>query len=431
MALLRELRSLTRVQRNTFTACFLSWSLDAFDFFLLTFCVTAIAGEFQVGVKQVAESIFWTLAMRPLGALLFGLMAERFGRRPTLMVNVVAFSVFELASAFAPTLPSFLICRALFGIAIGGVWGVGAALALETLPPTSRGFFSGLLQEGYVVGNLLAAAVYGVLFSHLHGTGMFTAWRVLFMIGALPALLAFYLQLKVEESPAWLAGQQARALEKKNGQTPGVRWNDILTHLPSFLFLIVLMTAFTSFSHGTQDLYPTFLQRDHKLPSGSVALVAAIGNIGAILGGIFCGTISERFGRKKTIISAALLALPMIPLWAWSHSIATLAAGGFLMQFMVQGAWGVIPAHLNELSPGPVRAVFPGLAYQLGNLFSSRNSVFQAAFANRFSGGMLQVALSGTVVIVALLVAAVTALGSEAKGANLTIEIESESATRS
>jgi SHS family lactate transporter-like MFS transporter len=421
MALLRELRSLTRVQRNTFTACFLSWSLDAFDFFLLTFCLSAIAAEFHVGVKQVAEAIFWTLVMRPVGALLFGLMAERFGRRPTLMVNVVAFSVFELASAFAPTLHIFLICRALFGIAMGGVWGVGAALALETLPPTSRGFFSGLLQEGYVVGNLLAAGVYGVLFSHLHGTGIFTGWRVLFMIGAFPALLAFYLQLKVEESPAWLAGQQTRAAERKNGRASGVRWKDVLAHLPSFLFLIVLMTAFTSFSHGTQDLYPTFLEKGHALSSGAVALVAAIGNVGAIVGGIFCGTISERLGRKKTIILAALLALPMIPLWAWSHSIATLAVGGFLMQFTVQGAWGVIPAHLNELSPGPVRAVFPGLAYQLGNLFSSRNSVFQAAFANRYSGGMLNVALSATVILVALLVAIVTALGSEAKGANLTI----------
>ncbi|WP_213805115.1 MFS transporter [Granulicella sp. dw_53] len=421
MALLRELRSLTPIQRNTFTACFLGWSMDAFDFFLLTLCVKAIAGEFHVGVKEVAEAIFWTLVMRPVGALLFGLMAERFGRRPTLMLNVVAFSVFELASAFAPSLGTFLICRAFFGIAMGGEWGVGAALALETLPPTNRGFFSGLLQEGYVVGNLMAAALYGLLFPHLHGTGMFTPWRVMFMIGALPSLLAFYLRFKVKESPAWLAGKDARALERSAPRVQGAKWKEILTYLPSFLFLIVLMTMFTSFSHGTQDLYPTFLEKDHALAPRSVGFIVVIANIGALLGGICCGTISERLGRKKTIILAALLALPMVPLWAWSHSVATLAIGGFLMQFMVQGAWGVIPAHLNELSPGPVRAIFPGLAYQLGNLFSSRNSVFQAAFANRFSGGMLNMALTGTVVIVALLVAVVTALGSEAKGANLTV----------
>ncbi|CAN5650656.1 MFS transporter [soil metagenome] len=421
MALLKELRALTPVQRSTFTACFLGWSLDAFDFFLLTLCVRSIAGEFHVGVKEVAEAIFWTLVMRPVGALLFGLMAERFGRRPTLMINVISFSVFELASAFAPSLGTFLICRALFGIAMGGEWGVGAALALETLPPKNRGFFSGLLQEGYVVGNLMAAALYGLLFPHLHGTGMFTPWRVMFMIGTLPALLAFYVRFSVKESPAWLAGQEARAEERRNPKPKGVKRKEMLTYLPSFLFLVVLMTMFTSFSHGTQDLYPTFLEKDHALAPGSVGFVVVVANIGALLGGICCGTFSERFGRKKTIIFAALFALPMVPLWAWSHSVAMLAVGGFLMQFMVQGAWGVIPAHLNELSPGPVRAIFPGLAYQLGNLVSSRNSVFQAMFANRYSGGMLGMALSGTVIIVAVLVAIVTALGSEAKGANLTV----------
>jgi SHS family lactate transporter-like MFS transporter len=421
MPLFRELRALTRVQRNTFSACFLGWTLDAFDFFLLTFCLKAIAATFQVSVKEVAEAVFWTLVMRPLGAFLFGTMAERYGRRPTMMLNVIAFSVFELASAFAPTLHSFLVCRALFGIAMGGVWGVGAALALETLPAKGRGFFSGLLQEGYVVGNLLAAALFGLLFSHLHGHGMMTNWRVMFMIGTLPALLAFYLRFNVEESPAWLKIRDQRILIAKSGFSIA-RLEAIvrtyLGYLPTFLFLVVLMSAFTSFSHGTQDLYPTFLL-DHGLSNGLVGLIAAIGNIGALAGGICCGTISEKFGRKRTIIIAALLAIPMVPLWAWSHSAVMLAAGGFLMQFMVQGAWGIIPAHLNELSPGPVRALLPGFAYQLGNLISSRNAVFQEGFAMRHNSGSLNVALSGTVVIVAIVVASITALGPEAKGANL------------
>jgi len=421
MPLFRELRALTRVQRNTFSACFLGWTLDAFDFFLLTFCLKAIAATFQVSVKEVAEAVFWTLVMRPLGAFLFGAMAERYGRRPTLMLNVIAFSVFELASAFAPTLHSFLVCRALFGIAMGGVWGVGAALALETLPAKGRGFFSGLLQEGYVVGNLLAAALFGLLFSHLRGHGMMTNWRVMFMIGTLPALLAFYLRFNVEESPAWLKIRDQRILIAKSGFSIA-RLEAIvrtyLGYLPTFLFLVVLMSAFTSFSHGTQDLYPTFLL-DHGLSNGLVGLIAAIGNIGALAGGICCGTISEKFGRKRTIIIAALLAIPMVPLWAWSHSAVMLAVGGFLMQFMVQGAWGIIPAHLNELSPGPVRALLPGFAYQLGNLISSRNAVFQEGFAMRHNSGSLNVALSGTVVIVAIVVASITALGPEAKGANL------------
>jgi SHS family lactate transporter-like MFS transporter len=421
MPIAGHFRSLTRVQRNTFAACFLGWTLDAFDFFLLTFCLKAIALTFHVGVKQVAEAVFWTLVMRPVGAFFFGLMAEKFGRRPTLMLNIIAFSVFELASALAPTLHSFLICRAMFGIAMGGVWGVGAALVMETLPPEGRGFYSGLLQEGYVIGNLLAAMLFGLLFPHLHGTGIFTNWRVMFMVGTLPVLLVFYLRFKVEESPAWVAGHDERAARQERGFTWEVFVANLRVmagYLPIFVFLIVLMAAFTSFSHGTQDLYPTFLL-DHGLSEGHVGLVAAIGNIGALLGGMSFGTLSEWFGRKRSIIVAALLAIPMVPLWAWSHSMVLLAVGGFLMQFMVQGAWGIIPAHLNELSPGPVRAILPGFAYQLGNLLSSRNAVFQEAYAIKHNAGSLNVALSGTVVVVALVVASITALGPEAKGADL------------
>ena len=416
MPLLAEFKALNRVQRNTFAACFLGWTLDAFDFFLLTFCLTAISETFHVGRKEVAEALFWTLVMRPVGAFFFGTMAERFGRRITLMVNVVAFSAFELLSAFAPTLHTFLACRALFGVAMGGVWGVGAALALETLPAENRGFFSGLLQEGYVCGNLLAAALFGLLFSHLHGHGILVNWRVMFMIGALPSLLIFHLRYNVQESPAWLAKHAAASTQTTAPEL--ITFRTLLSYAPVFLFLIVLMSAFTSFSHGTQDLYPTFLQ-DHKLSPAVVGLVAAIGNIGALVGGVFCGKISERLGRRRTIVLASLLAIPMIPLWGWSHSAVALAVGGFLMQFMVQGAWGIIPAHLNELSPAPVRAVLPGFAYQLGNLISSRNAVFQEAYANHHNGGSLNVALSGTVVIVAVLVASITALGPEAKGANL------------
>src|SRR6202044_641086 len=197
MEFLGHFRRLTPLQRNTFVACFLGWSLDAFDFFILTFCVSAIATQFQTKVSAVAEAIFITLAMRPVGAFLFGMMADRFGRRPTLMVDIIAYSVFELSSAFAPSLKVFLLMRAGFGIAMGGEWGVGAALAFETLPAEGRGFFSGLLQEGYVVGYLMAALVFGTVFR-------FVGWRGMFVIGALPAFLVIYVRSKVEESPAWL-----------------------------------------------------------------------------------------------------------------------------------------------------------------------------------------------------------------------------------
>ncbi len=416
MGMLDHWTALSRPQRSTFTACFMGWTLDAFDFFLLTLCLGSIAAEFHVGLASIADAIFWTLVMRPVGAALFGAMAERFGRRPTLMLNVVSFSVFELASAFAPGFRSFLVCRALFGIAMGGEWGVGAALALETLPLEGRGFFSGLLQEGYVVGNLLAAALYWLLFPHLHGTGWFTPWRVMFLIGASPALLAFYLRARVDESPAWLEGRRGVASGRSRYEWPALR-----QYVPSFLFLVLLMTVFTAFSHGTQDLYPTFLEREKGLTGGRAGLLVVVASLGALCGGIGCGALSERLGRKRTIICASLLALPMIPLWAYSHTVVALGVGGFLMQFAVQGAWGVVPAYLNELSPGPVRAIFPGFAYQLGNLLTSRNGKLQAVLARRYPGG-LRTVMAGTVIVVALLLALVTLFGEERVGTELRAE---------
>ncbi len=406
------IRALSSRQRNAFVACFLGWSLDAFDFFILTYCLSAVAADFHVGVKQVSEGLFWTLAMRPVGALLFGAMAEKWGRKPTLMINVISFAVFECASAFAPTLTSLLVLRALFGIAMGGEWGVGAALTFETLPPEGRGFFSGLLQEGYVTGNLLAAAVYWLVFPHLHGTGMLTNWRVMFLIGTLPALLVFYIRTGVDESPAWR--------ERKSGETSrSSRTTGIRQYAGTFMLLVLLMTAFASFSHGTQDLYPTFLEKGKHFLPADVGKIAVIANIGALLGGMSFGSLSERLGRRRAIITASLLAIPMVPLWAWSHSMVMLALGGFLMQFMVQGAWGIIPVHLNELAPPAVRAIFPGLAYQLGNLLASRNAPLQAGIAASHFGGSLQPVLGWTVLLVAVAVSLFTLLAGERKGEDL------------
>lgn len=405
MEFLGHFRRLTRAQRNTFIACFMGWSLDAFDFFILVFCVSALATHFQQKVSAVAEAFFWTLAMRPVGAFVFGLMADRMGRRPTLMVNIISYSFFELASAFAPNFTIFLITRALFGIAMGGEWGVGAALAFETLPAEGRGFFSGLLQEGYVVGYLMAALLYGALFQ-------FIGWRGMFMIGALPAVVVIFILSKVDESPAWIQGRSAAESEKNTSA-------DILSHAGIFVFLVILMFGFNSLSHGTQDVYPTFLQKNLGFGPGTVSFVAVVYNVGALAGGILFGTLSERIGRRRAIVLAALLAIPVIPLWAYSHTVPMLALGGFLMQFMVQGAWGVIPAHLNELSPPAVRGTLPGFAYQLGNLLSSRNSVIQARLAeNRYAGSFAPV-LALTVVLVASLVAIVTAMGKERQGADL------------
>jgi MFS transporter, SHS family, lactate transporter len=347
--------------------------------------------------------------MRPVGAFLFGMMAERFGRRVTLMVDIVAYSVLELASAFAPSLKSFLILRALFGIAMGGEWGVGSALAFETLPAEGRGFFSGILQEGYTTGYLLAALTFGTLFTRI-------GWRGMFILGALPAFLVIFIRTKVEESPAWVKGRAATKAQRASLRS--LR-RDIVMYMGSFLFVVVLMTTFNSFSHGTEDLYPTFLLKDHGFSAQTVGIIGVIAALGGLLGGTIMGAMSERWGRRRTIMITALLAIPVIPLWAYSSSARMLALGSFLMRFMVQGAWGVIPAHLNELSPPAVRGTFPGFAYQLGNLVSSKNIVLQSKLVEGRFNGNYPPMFAWTVVIVASAVAFVTMCGKEKKGSDL------------
>src|ERR1700754_549586 len=389
----------TRDQKHVVLASFLGWALDAFDFFLLVFVLKSIAAEFHTDISQVTIAILLTLVMRPIGAFIFGRAADRWGRRPTLMINILIYSVLEFASGFAPSLTIFIILRALYGVAMGGEWGVGASLTMETIPPHARGFVSGLLQSGYPAGYFMASIVYGVLYPYI-------GWRGMFMVGVIPALLVLYIRRNVPESPSW--GKEAAAAR---GGTFAV----LKSHWRLGIYAVVLMTAFNFFSHGTQDLYPTFLEVEHKLPPHVVGTIAVIYNIGAMCGGILFGTLSEHFGRRRCIVIAALLSLPVIPLWAFSASPVWLAVGAFLMQFTVQGAWGVIPVHLNELSPDGARGTFPGFVYQLGNLLASVNATFQAGIATYFGGnyGLALAAVAGTV---AIIIAALTAVGSEAKG---------------
>jgi MFS transporter, SHS family, lactate transporter len=399
MGALTELRQLDRRQRSAFIASFLGWTLDAFDFFLMVFMLGTIAKEFGTDVKTVSFAIALTLAMRPLGALVFGLLADRYGRRPILMIDIVLFSVLELASAFAPTLVVLLVLRAAFGFAMGGEWGIGASLAMETIPPKARGIVSGILQEGYAFGYLLAAVVYGLFFDMI-------GWRGMFAVGVVPALLVLYIRRNVEESPVW---EQVRAAPRQ-GLARSIRNNWKL-----FLYVVVLMTAFNFFSHGTQDLYPTFLQKQHGFGPHEVSLITIIMQVGAIAGGIFFGSISERIGRRTAIVVAALFGLVMVPLWSLASGAVVLAAGAFLMQVAVQGAWGVIPVHLNELSPNEVRGTFPGFAYQLGNFLASGNAVIQAGLAER-RGNNYGMALAIVAAIMAVVIAFLTALGPEARG---------------
>lgn len=392
----------TREQIHVTAASYLGWTLDAFDFFLMVFILKDIAAEFHTPIPSVALAITLTLAMRPLGALIFGRLADRFGRRPVMMINILCYSVLEMASGFAPNLATLIALRALFGIAMGGEWGVGSALTMESVPIHARGFVSGLLQAGYPTGYLLAALVFGLFYEHI-------GWRGMFFVGIIPALLVVYIRMHVPESPAW----KQSASEPRASLVQTLKHNWRLT-----VYAIVLMTAFNFFSHGTQDLYPTFLRVQHGFGTETVSWVTIVLNLGAIAGGLCAGSLSERFGRRRTIFAFALLALPIIPLWAYSHSAATLALGAFLMQISVQGAWGVIPVHLNEISPDAIRATFPGLVYQLGNLLASVNATMQATLAER-SGNNYSYAMALVAGIVAVVIAGLILFSRERRGIDM------------
>jgi SHS family lactate transporter-like MFS transporter len=400
-------RALTRPQLHAYLAALGGWALDALDFFVFVFCLKSISGEFHTDVKAVAEGIFLTLACRPIGALAFGWLAEKYGRRPILMVNVLSYSAVQLATAFAPNLATLLALRALFGFAMGGEWGIGAALALESLPARGRGFFSGLLQEGYVLGYLLASVLFAIAFDHV-------GWRGLFIISSVSALLVLYIRWGVHESPAWLAGGAPR---RPSG---ALLWGAVREHFPTLAYLVVLMACFNAFSHGSQDLYPTFLQAQHGFSARTTGQIAIVMNLGALGGGICFGALSEHLGRRRTIALAAVLALPMIPLWAYSQSAVMLAVGSFLMQFMVQGAWGIVPAHLNELSPPSVRAVLPGFAYQLGNLAMAKMAPIQAGLAESHGGDYADI-LAWTLAVVTVVLVVVAVLGPERRSVELRV----------
>jgi SHS family lactate transporter-like MFS transporter len=378
-------------------AGFLGWTLDAFDFFLVVFCLTAIGKEFHQSDKAIAFSLTLTLAFRPVGAFLFGLLADRYGRRLPLMIDLVFYSVVEVATGFAQNYTTFLILRALFGIGMGGEWGVGASLAMEKAPAKIRGLLSGLLQEGYAFGNLLASLCYFFLFQRW-------GWRPLFFLGGLPALLALFVRFRVKESQVW---EQSR---QKDWSQLG---SSILRHWKLFLYITLFMAMMNFSSHGTQDMYPTFLQRQWGFGPEKRAILSAISMLGAITGGVIVGHLSDRFGRRRAVVTSLLLAMLAIPLWAFSPSTALLAVGAFTIQFFMQGAWGVVPAHLSELSPNDIRGFLPGFGYQCGVLIAGSIAYLEAALAESMSYNWAMALTAGTVFLGGAIVAA---LGKERKG---------------
>ena len=383
--------------RQAMLAGFLGWTLDAFDFFVLAFLVSTLATQFRVGKAEIIGTIGVTLAMRPVGALVFGLLADRYGRRVPLIANILFYSVIEVACGFAPNFAVFFVLRALYGIGMGGEWGVGASLVMEAAPRRHRGVLSGLLQSGYSVGYFLAALAAAVVLPHW-------GWRAMFWIGGAPALLALYVRARVPESEAW---------ERSRAPSTGAILRELVGDWKHFAYLVLMMTLMMFLSHGTQDLYPDFLQSAHGLSGRAASSIAMLYNVGAVLGAVLFGMISERLGRRRGMMAALCLSLLVIPLWAFSPTTALLALGAFLMQVGVQGAWGIIPAHLNELSPPSTRGLLPGLAYQLGILIAAPTNTWEYALRAHFGYARAMAFFELVVIAGGLLV---IALGPERKG---------------
>ena len=392
--------SLRRGQWNAVFAGFLGWTLDAFDFFVVVFMVDKLATHFQVQKSAIVWTITLTLAMRPVGAVLFGLLADRYGRRVPLMANVIFYSVVELLCGFAPDFAVFVLLRGLYGVGMGGEWGVGASLAMESAPRRWRGIFSGVLQSGYSLGYLLAAVAARFV---LPAWG----WRAMFWVGGAPALLALYIRAKVPESAAW------RQVASATDHSVRLILRTISNNWKSFGYLVLLMTLMTFLSHGTQDLYPDFLKSERGIALATVSYVAILYNVGAVLGAILFGYLSERIGRRHSMIAALTLSLVVIPLWAFGGSLAILALGAFLMQVGVQGAWGIIPAHLTELSPDASRSLLPGLTYQLGILIAAPTNTIEYALRDHIGYGRAMAAFEVATILVGMIV---IALGSERRG---------------
>ncbi|MGH9518537.1 MAG: MFS transporter, partial [Terriglobales bacterium] len=398
----RQKRSPAANQRNAMLAGFLGWTLDAFDFFVLVFVLGPLAHDFHRSIPAIALTITASLATRPIGALLFGLLADRFGRRKLLIANVLFYSCIEVLSGLAPSYTAFLLLRLLYGVGMGGEWGVGASLALESVPARLRGLLSGLLQEGYAVGYILAAFAYALIFP-------VWGWRALFLLGGLPGLLSLFILFKVEEPEAW---HQART-------DWGTYKRAIYDNRKLFGYLVVLMAMMNLISHGTQDMYPTFLRLQRHYSVHATSAITVVSMLGAIAGGLLVGWASDRYGRRRCMIWAVLLAVLMIPLWVLGSSASLIVLGAVGMQFMVQGAWGVIPAHLNELSPPALRGFFPGFAYQLGVLVASSVGYVEAVMAQHMS----YAASMGLLALAVLLLGAVAiAVGPEARGIEFVVK---------
>lgn len=427
--LLVVLGELTFTQWALFFSGWLAWTCDAIDFFSVSLSVTHLQTQFHRSTQDITTAITLTLLFRSVGAVVFGILSDRFGRKWPLVWNLVLVAVLELGAGFVQTFQQFLALRSLFGIGMGGIWGLAASTALENLPVEARGIASGVLQEGYAVGYLLAAVINLFLVPKVSA-----GWRALFWTASGISLFAAGVRILLPESEVFT---RAKAAEVERGHTTTQKTKIFLKETKEMLkkhwllciYAVLLMTGFNFLSHGSQDLYPTYLTITKGISTHNATVATIIGNCGAIAGGIFAGWLSQHIGRRLTIIIHVMLVGAFIPLWILPSTFSGLSAGAFCIQFGVQGAWGVIPIQLAEMSPPAFRATFPGVAYQLGNMVSSASAQIEATAGNHLRTTVIENGVSKDVPdyatvqgiligVVAAFVVIITIIGPENHGSH-------------
>ncbi|KIV83176.1 hypothetical protein PV11_05226 [Exophiala sideris] len=362
-----------------FLVAFFAWSWDAFDFFTVSLTVSDLAETFDKSTTDITWGITLVLMFRSVGSTIFGIAADRYGRKWPFIINNVLFIILELGTGFTQNYKQFLAVRALFGIAMGGLYGNAAATALEDCPEAARGLISGMLQQGYAFGYLLATAFSrGLVNTTSHG------WRPLFWFGACPPILIILFRLCLPETNTFRARQALRA---EQGSLAGTFLSEgrvaLKRHWLLLIYLVLLMAGFNFMSHGSQDLYPTMLTNQFQFSANAVTVTQVVANLGAMTGGTIVGYCSQIFGRRFSIIFICVIGGALLYPYTFVTTKAVIAAA-FFEQFCVQGAWGVIPIHLMELAPGSIRTFVVGTSYQLGNLASSASSTIESTIGERY-----------------------------------------------
>lgn len=393
-------------QWRTLLASWAGWVLDAFDFTLVLLVLGDIAKAFGVGLVAMGIVLTGTLIGRLFGGILSGVWADRVGRRTPLMISILAYSLFELLSGFAPTYIVFLIFRFLFGIGMGGEWAAGTSLAMESWPKRSRGIASGFLQGGWPVGYLLATIVYGIVFP-------VWGWRALFFIGAAPALLVLFIRSRVKESPVWL--ESHRQLQRE-GRRPGLSLLRLFHRdtMATTLHASAVMGAMLFSYAAISSFWPTFLSSTLHLSVSDKTLFLILLNLGSLAGYWTAGWISERAGRRPTLVGFALLSACFIPLYVLTTVRTLVMIGGILMGAIGIGLWGVVPAYLTERFPTSIRGVGPSTAFHIGAVLGSFTPTLQALLVR--NGLTLAHSMGVTILAAALILAALVFFGPEPRG---------------